>query len=247
MGWISPTSHFDFSGEWIDPTNGYDDNLATDTFDPEGQNWLELIHAAILCSKVRFYYISDSFGDALNVEIDVYYGGAWHTIHDGYAGGSEEWEEFEVGSTQTITKCRIQSTQVEPTQEIFFSEMDFWEEPAFQYKDIATRFKLWAQKFKDIATRFKLWVQTYKDIATRFKLVVQNYKDIATRLKLTVQAFIDIGTRFKLLAPTAYNDVSTRFFLYEPSWKALQILGDIEELEERIAELKRKPKAHFRI
>ncbi|NVM23868.1 MAG: hypothetical protein HWN68_19070 [Desulfobacterales bacterium] len=127
MGWVSPTSHFDFSEIWVDPTNAYDENTGTETWDPEGNNWLELIRDAIECSKVRFYYISDGYGDSLFIQIDVYYGGAWHKIFDAKTGGIEEWQEFEVGSIQTITKCRIKSTQIDE-QELFFSEMDFWEE-----------------------------------------------------------------------------------------------------------------------
>lgn len=129
------------------------------------------------------------------------------------------------------------------------------------YKDIAARFKLWAQTYKDTATRFKLTILAYKDTATRFILTALNYQDIATRFKLTVRAYQDVATRFKLIAqgysdiaarfkllpPPPYQDVSTRFFLYQPSWKTLQILGDIAALEAKIAGLKREPKAHFEI
>ncbi|MBA7599930.1 hypothetical protein ES703_06976 [subsurface metagenome] len=147
--------------------------------------------------------------------------------------------------------------------------------PTLAYKDIATRFKLRVQGFADIATRFKLAVQAHQDIGARFKLQVQshkdtatrfiltvlNYQDIAARFKLTVQAyqdvdtrfklivaaFTDITTRFRLLPPPTHEDVSTRFFLYQPSWKSLQILADIAALEAHVAGLKPSRRAHFEI
>ena len=114
------------------------------------------------------------------------------------------------------------------------------------FKDIATRFKLMVL-FKDVATRFKLWAEAYQDIATRFILYVLNYQDIVTRFRLIAPSYSDTGTRFRLLSPETHQDVSTRFLLYQPSWKALQILGDIETLKAKIAGLKRKPAAHFEI
>lgn len=86
------------------------------------------------------------------------------------------------------------------------------------YKDIATRFKLWARNFKDIASRFKLWVRNYLDAATRFVLTAQSYKDIATRFRLTVRAYKDIATRFRLGLPY-YKDIATRFKLIVQGYK----------------------------
>jgi len=129
------------------------------------------------------------------------------------------------------------------------------------YKDVVTRFKLTLQAYQDAATRFKLTVQAFEDTTTRFILTVLNYKDTATRFRLTVQAYqdtttlfrliarayTDIATRFRLLSPPTHQDVSTRFYLYQPSWKSLQILADIAALEAHVAGLELKPKAHFEI
>ncbi|MBA7680585.1 hypothetical protein ES703_88906 [subsurface metagenome] len=57
----------------------------------------------------------------------------------------------------------------------------------------------------------------------------------------------NITSRFRLLPPPSHQDVSTRFFLYEPSWKSLQILKDIAKLEATVAGLKLEPRAHFEI
>ncbi len=101
--------------------------------------------------------------------------------------------------------------------------------------------------YKDIAARFRLRVQPYQDVATRFRLNLGYYKDTATRFKLITPASMDIGTRFRLLPPAQHKDVSTRFFLYQPSWKSLQILKDIAELEATAGGLGLKPRAHFEI
>jgi len=114
------------------------------------------------------------------------------------------------------------------------------------HQDIGARLRLVVQAYQDTTTRFRLTAQAFNDVATRFKLTVQAYQDIATRFRLIVKAFIDTTTRFKLQS-VSHQDVSTRFYLYQPSWKALQILGDIAALEARIAGLKLKPKAHFEI
>lgn len=115
------------------------------------------------------------------------------------------------------------------------------------YTDIAARFRLTVQAFRDIATRFNLIVQSFKDTATRFILAVAGYTDTTTRFRLILQPFVDVGTRFRLLPVAQHKDVSTRFFLYEPSWKSLQILKEIAELEATVAGLERKPRAHFEI
>lgn len=171
----------------------------------------------------------------------------------------QPWEKSDISSLQIGVALRYSGGKygVDCTQvhvKVSYS-------PPLQYKDISTRFKLTVQSFldiatrfkllppeshKDVATRFRLFAQGYKDTATRFKLVVL-YKDIATRFRLFAQGYNDIGARFKLLPPASYQDVSTRFFLYQPSWKSLQILGDLAALEAKIARLKREPKAHFEI
>ncbi|TET42887.1 MAG: LamG domain-containing protein [Dehalococcoidia bacterium] len=129
------------------------------------------------------------------------------------------------------------------------------------YKDITSRFRLWSQAFQDVATRFKLGVQGYKDTATRFRFTAQSYKDAAarfilhvqayqdttTRFRLILQPFVDVATRFRLLPLVQHKDVSTRFFLYQPTWKSLQILKDIAALEATVAGLERRPRAHFEI
>lgn len=122
--WITPTSHNDPDDKWFNPTYAYDEDLETYTYGLANY-YLELIHAALNCSKVRYYWLGDEAGDAIDCLIDVEYGAAWHNIHDGVAGGAEAWQEFEIGSIQSVTKCRVKSKFGEGS--CYFNEFDFWE------------------------------------------------------------------------------------------------------------------------
>lgn len=112
------------------------------------------------------------------------------------------------------------------------------------FTDTATRFRLSVQNHTDVLTRFKLTVQDFKDIATLFKLIAQEHIDIATRFRLLLQPFVDIATRFQLVVPHAFSDTNTRFFLYVPTWKELQIQAEIADLEADVDAL--GARAHFR-
>jgi len=105
--WVSPTGHNDPSGNWAYETNAYDDDTDSraTTNDPE---YLELTHSAIFCDKVRIYaakYGKGILSDA-NIDIDVYYGGAWHNIFSGYIT-KQTWVEKDIGSPQSVTKARV--------------------------------------------------------------------------------------------------------------------------------------------
>lgn len=102
---------------------------------------------------------------------------------------------------------------------------------AQNYADVATRFVLRIYAYRNIATRFKLTVQAFKDVASLFGLVVQEHIDIATRFRIMLQPFINVATRFQLSFPYAYRDTSTRFFLYAPTWKELQIQAELADLK----------------
>jgi len=75
-------------------------------------------------------------------------------------------------------------------------------------------------------------------------LVAQEHIDIATRFRLILQPFIDVATRFRLVFPYGYGDTSTRFFLYVPTWKELQIQAELAALQAEVGALP-GPHAHF--
>jgi len=109
MPWVSPTSHNDL-GIWQSEANAYDGDTGTDatcglaalgTY----QGFLELLIAEISSSKLRFY-LGASQGGAPTYDIDVYYSGAWHDLYEA-TPAVDEWVEVSYGSTQDVTKMRI--------------------------------------------------------------------------------------------------------------------------------------------
>jgi len=145
MGWVSPTGHNDPNGQWNNEANGYDGDTGTYTYDQIGRGvwttYLELTHAALRCSKVRFYgYVN--FTSMTDVWIDAYYSGAWHAIYHGAIPGSSGWNEYEIGSIQWVTKVRIQlCSKVEGEGELYagFNECEFWEIPLASRPSLGSR------------------------------------------------------------------------------------------------------------
>jgi len=76
--------------------------------------------------------------------------------------------------------------------------------------------------------------------------LVQTYQDVATRFRLIKYYFKDVSTRFRLAMPGAYNNIGTRFFLYVPTWKELEIQNEVVAINAELEDLKH-PKAHFKI
>ncbi len=110
MSWILPTSHNDPDGAWTDEANAYDDDILTYAFTFVTGSYLELpLSPPIPCDKVRFLgkTIRPGFseGDA-NVDIDVYYGGAWNNIHSGQLSRAS-YQTVLVGSEQLVSSARI--------------------------------------------------------------------------------------------------------------------------------------------
>ncbi len=109
--WVSPTGHNDPDNGWNNEGNAYDGDTGTRATTPSltvgtWSTFLELTHTAINCSKIRFFL---SFLTYLlsEVDIDVYYGGAWHDV---YQGGytKDEWIEKDIpAGEQLVTKARF--------------------------------------------------------------------------------------------------------------------------------------------
>ena len=57
--------------------------------------------------------------------------------------------------------------------------------------------------------------------------------------------YIDVASRFALSAVEC-RDTGTRFFLYVPTWKEMQIQAELAIIETRLRRAERKP-AQFRI
>ena len=105
MAWVSPTGHNDPDSKWTTEANAYDEDTDTHAWTFQDGYYLELtLESAISCDKVRSWW-STSTGDA-DVDVDVYYSGAWHNIHSGVVGKGD-WVESSLGSTQTVEKARV--------------------------------------------------------------------------------------------------------------------------------------------
>ena len=105
MAWVSPTGHNDPDSKWTTGANAYDEDTDTHAWTFQDGYYLELtLESAISCDKVRSWW-STSTGDA-DVDIDVYYSGAWHNIHSGVIGKGD-WVESSLGSPQTVEKARV--------------------------------------------------------------------------------------------------------------------------------------------
>jgi len=133
--WVSPTSHSDLSFGWDDETNAYDENTGTRSRASKkslinggyiSDEWLELLHATLWCSKVRAFGV---LGFCTNIHIDVWYGDAWHTIATNTPISG--WTEVSLGGTYSVTKARIKVQTVAAYVPNMY-EFYFWEttEPA---------------------------------------------------------------------------------------------------------------------
>lgn len=103
MGWISPTGYQ--NSNWADEENIYDGDLGTSGQTGTRYHSCELTVSAVSCDKIRLYSDNGAAGQA-NGKIEVYYGSAWHTLHDGLIP-AVQWVEYELGSTQTVTIARL--------------------------------------------------------------------------------------------------------------------------------------------
>lgn len=116
MGWVSPDGFVDPDTVWTNEPNAYDENTATYAYHHEDDlgSYLELtLSAPISCDKVQIFLSSmySTTGDEYDayVDIDVYYGLAWHNIWDGESVtiAKKEWVEKAIGSTETVSAARV--------------------------------------------------------------------------------------------------------------------------------------------
>ena len=128
-GYVSPTGNV--ANSWVNPTNAYDEDTGTTSSRNVAtyawSTYLELTHASLQCSKVRIWTNTSVVNFSL-VEIDVYYGAAWHNIYSG-TWTVLTWLEYSIGSTQAVTSMRARFCSVaETTKTASIYEADFYEE-----------------------------------------------------------------------------------------------------------------------
>lgn len=113
--WLPPTSHDDPDTVWTDETNAYDGNTATYAKTYTTDKYLELYITETYCDRVRVFAKTISSSDPPgetdpDIDIDVYYGAAWHNIYSGSIT-KNTWVEKTIGSRQEVTGVRVKSNE----------------------------------------------------------------------------------------------------------------------------------------
>lgn len=109
--WPSPTGST--AGNWSNATNAYDDDTDSDAtrligHPPEWSGYLLLTIAAQSCASIRYFVGTDTHADITKIDVDVYYGGAWHDLYEG-AFTKGEWITKDIsGGPFAVTQARIQ-------------------------------------------------------------------------------------------------------------------------------------------
>ncbi len=142
MGWISPTGA---SGvDWVNPERVYDESLSwytcDGTTDAGWTEFIELTVGALDCDKVRFYCELASSNQFMgDIDLDVYWGGAYHDIYQGaYNGG--EWTEKALGGVYSVTKARVRFNPAAGIDSApRFNEFDFGEYIAIVAPTVTTQ------------------------------------------------------------------------------------------------------------
>ena len=110
MSWIKPTGFVDGGNVWNDEPLAYDDDTLSfayaDSLKRGWTDYLELTVAVIDCDKVRLW-VEHVYTSTDEIEVDVYYSGAWHNIFSGEPVSWGAWNEYPIGSTESVTAMRI--------------------------------------------------------------------------------------------------------------------------------------------
>jgi hypothetical protein len=110
--YVSPTSTTDTDNAWTDDGNTWDDNIATaattTVLTAAVGKYLEMNIASTVCDGVELY-VSDARSYPANyMEVDVYYGAAWHSVYaNAYTRAAYTVIEF---PQQAITAVRARFT-----------------------------------------------------------------------------------------------------------------------------------------
>ena len=141
MGWVSPTSFTDGSGNWLTETNIYDENVGTYGHQPDvgttsWSDWIELNIGAIACTKIRFD--SASTVNITDVEIELFYDAGWQALYNGVFA-NHTWVEKAIGGTETVTAAqfRFYNASAVSAYTVALYEMDFYTPFAYMESSIA--------------------------------------------------------------------------------------------------------------
>ena len=138
MGWVNGTSATDADAFWANDDNIWDGDsatyavstaIATNTWgDGAGGGYIACNIAAIECSKVKVWADYNIAGID-EISIDVYYDAAWHNIYEGIFSDYPAGNEKAIGSTETVTACRVTFYNEHDTiaQQAWCRLIQFWD------------------------------------------------------------------------------------------------------------------------
>jgi len=127
LAWASPTGFVDSGSGWTTETYAYDGSIGSyaRTSALNQNTWsefLELTIASTSVGSVRFY--AHCYGQAGEIDLDVYYGGAWHHVYEGTFVHSN-WVEKKIGvQAVTSARVRLKNTSI-GGQQAFLYELEF--------------------------------------------------------------------------------------------------------------------------
>lgn len=108
--WSSPTGHVDPDVAWAAEAQGYDENVGSVTSaTPAALSWssyLELTIASTAVHGVRYYVHANTDPEITQVDVDLYYGSAWHDLYEG-AFSEGVWIVKYTTASRTVTAMRI--------------------------------------------------------------------------------------------------------------------------------------------
>lgn len=95
---------------WTDEANVLDGSSSTKATTSTSAKYLEIYVPAISCSKIRYYWTESVSNGVDDLEIGVWYEGAWHVIVSDDSLGEGALAEGSIGSTKTVTAARVKFT-----------------------------------------------------------------------------------------------------------------------------------------
>lgn len=132
--WESPTGFNDPESKWVNEADAYDgdtDTSASTAGNPiPTSSWgefIEFTHAEMSCSSLRFYARYHGLSGIYEIDLDVYYDGAWHDVYEG-TFADKTWVEKALGDTYRVTKARMRfyNHSTSSAMSAYLYEFDFF-------------------------------------------------------------------------------------------------------------------------
>lgn len=215
--WVTPTGHEDPANHWADEAKAYDDDTGTyssHNFSERPTSEIILTHVGVSsCTKIRFMMVlasgSPYYGKA---DIRVYYSGGWHTIATDQTYPTDDWQEVNVGSSQTISKVGFIFKPMAPhAQHPQLREVDFYGETAVLHEKTLTD----GIQFTDMVIKNPIKILS-DGIAVTDTLVKQAIKILSDGI-----AVGESLTGYRLLAKTVVDGIAIGEVLCKHTIKVL--------------------------